>query len=68
MKNLVRLFSLLFIMTGLIGFAQGTVSGTVTDSDGLPLPGATVVVQGTSIGVTSDLMVTTQSQLLKVMY
>ena len=41
-------------MTGLIGFAQGTVSGTVTDSDGLPLPGATVVVQGTSIGVTSD--------------
>lgn len=54
MKNLVRLFSLLFIMTGLIGFAQGTVSGTVTDSDGLPLPGATVVVQGTSIGVTSD--------------
>ena len=54
MKNLVRLFSLLFIMTGAIGFAQGTVSGTVTDTDGLPLPGATVVVQGTSIGVTSD--------------
>ena len=41
-------------MTGAIGFAQGTVSGTVTDTDGLPLPGATVVVQGTSIGVTSD--------------
>lgn len=54
MKNLVRLFSLLFIMTGAIGFAQGTVSGTVTDAEGLPLPGATVVVQGTSIGVTSD--------------
>jgi TonB-linked SusC/RagA family outer membrane protein len=54
MKNLVKLFSLFFIMTGLIGFAQGTVSGTVTDTDGLPLPGATVVVQGTSIGVTSD--------------
>ena len=30
------------------------MSGTVTDTDGLPLPGATVVVQGTSIGVTSD--------------
>ena len=41
-------------MTGLIGFAQNTVSGTVSDSEGLPLPGATVVVQGTSIGVTSD--------------
>ena len=42
------------MMTGLIGFAQNTVSGTVSDSEGLPLPGATVVVQGTSIGVTSD--------------
>ena len=54
MKQLVKLFSLFFIMTGLIGFAQNTVSGTVSDSEGLPLPGATVVVQGTSIGVTSD--------------
>ena len=54
MKKLVKLFSLFFMMTGLIGFAQNTVSGTVSDSEGLPLPGATVVVQGTSIGVTSD--------------
>ena len=42
------------MMAGVIGFAQDTVSGTVSDSEGLPLPGATVVVQGTSIGVTSD--------------
>ena len=54
MKKLVKLFSLFFVMTGLVGFAQSTVSGTVSDSEGLPLPGATVVVQGTSIGVTSD--------------
>ena len=54
MKKLVKLFSLLFLITGLVGFAQGTVSGTVSDSEGLPLPGATVVVQGTAIGVTSD--------------
>ena len=54
MKQLVKLFSLFFIMTGLIGFAQNTVSGTISDTEGLPLPGATVVVQGTSIGVTSD--------------
>ncbi len=54
MKQLVKLFSLFFLMTGVIGFAQSTVSGTVSDSEGLPLPGATVVVQGTSIGVTSD--------------
>ena len=54
MKKLVKLFSLLFLITGLVGFAQGTVSGTVSDTEGLPLPGATVVVQGTAIGVTSD--------------
>ena len=33
--------------------AQKTVTGTVSDADG-PLPGATVVVQGTSNGVTTD--------------
>ena len=54
MKKLVNLFSLLLLMTGLIGFAQDTVSGVVSDTDGMPLPGATVVVQGTSIGVTTD--------------
>tara|TARA_B100001939_G_scaffold133433_1_gene115945 strand:+ start:4 stop:3060 length:3057 start_codon:yes stop_codon:yes gene_type:complete len=54
MKKLVNLFSLLLLMTGLIGFAQNSVSGVVSDSDGLPLPGATVVVQGTAIGVTTD--------------
>ena len=54
MKKLVKLFSLFFILSGVLGFAQNTVSGTVSDSEGLPLPGATVVVQGTSTGVTSD--------------
>ena len=54
MKKLVNLFSLLLLMTGLIGLAQNSVSGVVSDTDGLPLPGATVVVQGTAIGVTTD--------------
>jgi hypothetical protein len=54
MKKLVKLYSLFFILSGVLGFAQNTVSGTVSDSEGLPLPGATVVVQGTSTGVTSD--------------
>ncbi|UOY08059.1 TonB-dependent receptor [Muricauda sp. SCSIO 64092] len=34
-------------------FAQ-TVSGTVTDTDGTPLPGATVVVKGTANGTQTD--------------
>ncbi len=33
---------------------QKTVSGNVTDESGLPLPGATVIVQGTSNGTTTD--------------
>ena len=36
-------------------FAQEkTVSGTVSDNNGLPLPGATVVIQGTSTGASTD--------------
>ena len=41
----------LFCSQALMG--QQTVSGLVSDSDG-PLPGATVIVQGTDNGVTTD--------------
>lgn len=38
-----------------ITFAQQqSVSGTVTDESGLPLPGATVIIKGTSTGVSTD--------------
>ncbi|WP_150452148.1 SusC/RagA family TonB-linked outer membrane protein [Arenibacter lacus] len=33
---------------------QHSVSGTVTDSDGAPLPGANIIVKGTTNGVTAD--------------
>ncbi len=35
-------------------FAQKTVTGIVTDIDGLPLPGATIIELGTNKGVSSD--------------
>jgi len=35
-------------------FAQKSVSGTVSDGTGVPLPGATVIVVGSSNGVTTD--------------
>ena len=54
MKKLINLFSLLVLTVGYLGFSQNSISGVVSDADGLPLPGATVVVEGTSIGVTSD--------------
>lgn len=33
---------------------QQTVSGTITDEDGIPLPGATVMEKGTANGTTTD--------------
>ena len=53
MKSLFRLL-VVFLLTAQISFAQKTVTGVVSDSDGLPLPGATVLVQGTTTGVTTD--------------
>lgn len=45
----------MMVMFPLCAFAQGTVSGTVTEaSTGNPLPGANVVVKGTSNGTTTD--------------
>ena len=42
------------LMAFQLSFAQKTVSGTVTDDNAVPLPGATVVVEGTTTGVTTD--------------
>ena len=39
----------------MVGFSQQkTVTGNITDENGLPLPGATVVEQGTDNGTTTD--------------
>ena len=35
-------------------FTGGTISGTVIDEDGLPLPTATVILKGTTQGTTTD--------------
>ncbi|MDR6966693.1 outer membrane receptor for ferrienterochelin and colicin [Flavobacterium arsenatis] len=37
-----------------ISFAQNTISGSVTDNNGLPLPGANIAIVGESIGTISD--------------
>ena len=51
-KSHLTLFSVLFCMA--ISFAQTQISGTVAGADGAPIPGATVLVQGTSNGTISD--------------
>ena len=51
MKTILRIFTLLF---GVLSFAQTTVTGTVNDENGMPVPGANVIVIGTSTGAISD--------------
>ena len=49
------MLTLLLALVVQISFAQNkNVSGTVSDDNGLPLPGATVVIDGTSTGVSTD--------------
>ncbi|MER3374442.1 MAG: SusC/RagA family TonB-linked outer membrane protein [Allomuricauda sp.] len=49
------LLTLLLAFVVHVSFAQDkTITGTVTDSDGLPLPGVNIVVEGTTNGTQTD--------------
>ncbi|MEM8927857.1 MAG: SusC/RagA family TonB-linked outer membrane protein [Bacteroidota bacterium] len=49
------ILTLLLALIVHVSFAQDkTISGTVTDSEGLPLPGVNIVVEGTSNGTQTD--------------
>ena len=50
--NLILTF--ITLMVSMVAFSQQTISGSVTDENGVPLPGATVFVQGTSNATTTD--------------
>ena len=52
MKKII-LSSLLILATSLSVYAQ-QITGSVSDDNGLPLPGASIVIQGTSEGTTTD--------------
>ena len=43
-----------FLCFSMIGMAQGVVTGKVTDEANFPLPGANVIIKGTSIGTQTD--------------
>lgn len=54
-KRLQGLLTLLLVLVVQIAFAQlKTVTGTVVDEDGLPLPGVNVIVKGTSNGAQTN--------------
>lgn len=49
------ILTLLLALVAQISFAQEkSISGTVTDADGLPLPGVNILVQGTTSGTQTD--------------
>lgn len=54
--SLLSFFTLLFMASATVAFAQRTISGTVKSaSDNSPLIGATVLVKGTSSGTVTDI-------------
>ena len=55
MKTINNLFLLvaMFLVTS-VAFSQGTITGKVVDSETGPLPGASVVVKGTTNGASTD--------------
>ena len=53
-KFLRVLTSFLFVFAFGFSLQAQTISGTVTDENGVPLPGATVTIEGTSDGVSTD--------------
>ena len=55
-KRLSGILTLLLALVVQLTFAQQemTVTGTVTDDTGLPLPGVNIIIQGTTTGVQTD--------------
>ena len=56
MKSIKNKMYLLFVITMVtaIGFAQSSISGSVKDSEGMPLLGVNVILEGTTKGAVSD--------------
>lgn len=54
MKHLLFVVAMMFFCFS-IAMAQRSISGTVTDESGMPLPFANVFVEGTTVGTTTDI-------------
>ena len=51
MRTILKIFLLFFCVSS---YAQTTIKGTVTDDSGQPLPGANIIIVGTSTGTMTD--------------
>ncbi|MBZ9626688.1 TonB-dependent receptor [Psychroflexus sp. CAK57W] len=50
----IKLLGLLLMLLPISVFAQSTVSGTVVDNSGIPVPGVNITVKNTTKGTTTD--------------
>jgi len=49
-----KAFLVVLMLSSSLIFAQNSISGSVSDSNNNPIPGATIVVEGTNTGVVTD--------------
>ena len=54
MKKISFFVTTVLLFCGMLLHAQEATTGTVIDADGVPIPGATVIIAGTSEGTTTD--------------
>ena len=54
MKKISFFVTTALLFCGLLLHAQQATTGTIIDADGTPIPGATVIISGTSEGTTTD--------------
>ena len=59
MKQLIQTISRLFMVLSMLCFgiqlnAQTEISGTINDAAGMPIPGANIILKGSTSGTTSD--------------
>jgi TonB-linked SusC/RagA family outer membrane protein len=53
-RVLLSMVLLMMVMSGMAFAQQKSISGTVKDENSAPIPGATVVVKGTTVGTVTD--------------
>ena len=68
-----KILSTVFLLFTLFTFAQNSVTGIVTDENGVPLPGANVIIEDTNTGVSTDFdgnfeITASQGQILAFSY
>ena len=49
-----KAFLVVLMLSSSLIFAQNTISGSVSDESNNPIPGATIVIEGTTTGVVTD--------------